>query len=189
MIWVTSDLHLGHEGVIKYCKRPFPSLLAMHEALISLWNARVRPEDTVFVLGDLSFMRFAEFLPIALRLNGKKILVKGNHDHYSDSQYNKAGFAVYHEIKMKLAGFDVRMSHYPYALPWHRRLFAYPSELRFMDRRPPKVPGEFLLHGHTHTKHRLVGNRIHVGVDAWDFRPVALYELESLMMKKKEGRI
>lgn len=185
MIYFTSDPHWGHEGVIRYCKRPFKDVHEMNEALIKNWNERVGPNDTVYVLGDMSFMSFKEFEPIAKRLQGTKILIRGNHDKYSDSQYKKLGFAVFLEAKIKIAGRVVRLSHYPYALSWWKRLFAFKSELRYMDRRPPKIPGEWLLHGHSHVTYKKAddGNRIHVGVDAWDFRPVSLSEIESIMAK------
>lgn len=188
MIWITSDLHFGHEAVIRYCNRPFATIQDMDEALIKNWNSHIQPTDTVFVLGDMTLAPYKYFEPIAKRLNGIKYLVKGNHDHFSDGQYRKLGFTVFEEIKMKLAGKTVRMSHYPYALPWYKRLFAYKSELRFMERRPPKIPGEWLLHGHSHVNYRKAddGNRIHIGVDGWDFRPVSLREIESIMNKAEK---
>lgn len=187
MIWFTSDLHIGHTNVVDFCQRPFKDVNEMNEALVRNWNNCVKPTDTIFVLGDLALCPYKEFEPIARRLNGTKYLVKGNHDHYSDTQYQRVGFTVFHEIKMKLCGRDIRMSHYPYWLPWYKRLFAFKSELRYQERRPPKIPGEWLFHGHSHVKYKKAndGQRIHVGVDAWNFRPVSLNELESLMAKNK----
>ena len=50
----TSDTHFGHENIIKYCNRPFTSTEEMDKALISNWNKVVKPEDTVFHLGDFA---------------------------------------------------------------------------------------------------------------------------------------
>jgi len=183
MIWFTSDLHFGHEAVIGYSKRPFDSLEDMHTELILRWNECVQPEDTVYVLGDLALCPYQIFEPIATRLKGKKVLVKGNHDSYSNGQYERAGFQVFDEIKMKIAGQVCRLSHFPYRLPWYMRPFAYKSELRFMDRRPPRIPGEILLHGHSHVKYKYADSRIHVGVDAWDFYPASVREIESIINK------
>src|ERR1051326_188677 len=187
MIWFLSDLHIGHEAVIRYCNRPFANLDDMHRGLVANWNMAVRPSDTVFVLGDLALCPYREFEPIAKELHGdRKYLIRGNHDKYSEGQYARVGFTVFHEIQMKLAGHTIRLSHFPYALPWYRRPFAFKSELRFMDRRPPRIPGEFLLHGHTHTKQKMSPDgRIHVGVDAWDYKPVSAREIESLIGKFK----
>jgi calcineurin-like phosphoesterase family protein len=155
----------------------------MNEVLLYNWNKVVKPDDTVYIVGDLALCPFKEFESLGQQLNGIKYLIKGNHDSYSNGQYARIGITVFHEVKMKLAGNIVRLSHYPYALPWYRRPFAYKSELRNMDKRPPRIPGEFLIHGHTHTKYKRAGNRLHVGTDAWNYSPVAAYSLESLMSK------
>lgn len=188
MIWFISDTHFFHKDVISFCNRPFTDLNHMHEVLIKNWNDRVRPEDTIYVLGDMSFGSYKDFEPITKQLQGKKFLIRGNHDKLSEGQYNKLGFTVYHELKMKLAGHMVRLSHYPYALPWYKRPFAYKSELRYMEKRPPKIEGEWLLHGHSHVKYKIAEKqkRIHIGVDAHNFRPVSQYEIESLINKAEK---
>jgi calcineurin-like phosphoesterase family protein len=187
VIWFTSDLHFGHVGVIRYCDRPFATVEKMNEMLVRRWNERVQEHDTIYVLGDMALCPFRDFKPIGERLRGRKILVKGNHDSYSEGQYRSLGFDVYGEIKLRLAGQVCRLSHFPYALPWYKRPFAFKSELRFMDKRPPRIKGEVLLHGHTHTKYRLAedDDRIHVGVDAWDFYPASLREIESLLSRRR----
>jgi calcineurin-like phosphoesterase family protein len=151
----------------------------MNQVLIKNWNECVRPNDTIYVVGDMALCSYKEFEPIAKQLNGIKYLIKGNHDHYSIGQYNKLGFTVFEEVKMKLAGKTVRLSHYPYWLPWYKRLFAFKSQLRYPERRPPKIPGEYLIHGHSHAKYKMAGNSIHVGVDANNFYPVSAKEIES----------
>lgn len=188
MIWFISDTHWGHNSILTYCQRPFKDVTEMNEALIINWNKCVQPQDTIYVVGDMALCPFKEFEPMAKRLNGTKILIQGNHDHYSIGQYNKLGFTVFQEVKMKIAGKTVRLSHYPYALPWYKRPFAFKSELRFMDRRPPKIEGEWLIHGHCHAKYKRVGNRLHVGVDANNFRPVSIQEIESWMSKPNNIR-
>ena len=50
--WWTSDYHFSHANIIKYCDRPFESVEEMNEAIIKRHNERVKPEDTVFFLGD-----------------------------------------------------------------------------------------------------------------------------------------
>jgi calcineurin-like phosphoesterase family protein len=185
MNWFTSDLHFGHKQILSYSDRPFKDLEEMHSELIKRWNECIMPEDIVYVLGDMALCPFRDFEPIAKQLNGIKYLIRGNHDAYSEGQYRKLGFTVFHELKLKLAGHMVRLSHYPYALPWYERLFAFKSELRFMDKRPPRIKGEWLFHGHSHVKYKKANKdqRIHVGVDANNFYPISLRELESLMSK------
>lgn len=183
MIWFTSDLHFGHKQILSYCPRPWETLDQMHNGLIENWNDSVQEDDEVFILGDLALCGFQEFSEYCRALRGKKYLIKGNHDKYSNGQYNRLGIKVFHEVKMLIAGHTVRLSHYPYAPEWYRRPFVYKSELRFLERRPPRIAGEILLHGHTHTRYKRAGNRIHVGVDAWDYRPASAREIESLISK------
>jgi calcineurin-like phosphoesterase family protein len=55
VIYFTADLHLGHANIINHCDRPFSSVEEMDEHLINAWNSRVRPNDTVYIIGDLIF--------------------------------------------------------------------------------------------------------------------------------------
>ena len=83
--WWTSDYHFSHANIIRYCNRPFETVEEMNEVIIRKHNERVKPEDTVFFLGDFIFKggkeggeeRYREF---ERKLNGKFIFIKGNHD-------------------------------------------------------------------------------------------------------------
>lgn len=89
--FVIADTHFGHGSIIKYCNRPFTDIDAMNEELIKRWNEVVRNQDTVFILGDFAFGKNA-ISQIAPRLNGTKILIKGNHDTYPNEYYRNCGF-------------------------------------------------------------------------------------------------
>ena len=52
MTYFTSDLHFGHENILRFDKRPFSSIKEHDEELIKRWNAKVKPGDTVYILGD-----------------------------------------------------------------------------------------------------------------------------------------
>ena len=83
MIYFTSDLHFGHSNIMRFhpCFRPFSSVEAMDRALIGHWNERVNPCDTVYNIGDLSFHKdMGTNISIFSKLNGKHVLVLGNHD-------------------------------------------------------------------------------------------------------------
>ena len=79
MIYFTSDTHFGHARIIELCARPFANVDEMNEALIQKWNAVVGPDDVVYHLGDF-FMGPKETVLLRKRLNGKIVLIKGNHD-------------------------------------------------------------------------------------------------------------
>jgi predicted phosphohydrolase len=111
----TADLHLGHANIIRYCRRPFSSADDMDEALLAAWEAVVRSDDEVWVLGDLVLGRISETLPLASLLPGRKFLVPGNHDrcwsgHKKGAgkwreEYEAAGFKVVDApVEVGLAG-------------------------------------------------------------------------------------
>lgn len=89
--FVTADLHLGHVGICEKRDddnrkvRPWASPEEMDEAIIARWNATVRPNDKVYVLGDVVINR--RCLPTLFRLNGRLRLVSGNHDTFRTREY------------------------------------------------------------------------------------------------------
>jgi hypothetical protein len=91
-VFLVSDTHFGHEKTCTVFKRadgsplrPFGSAEEMDEAMVEAWNDRVRPNDKVYHLGDVVINRKA--LPILNRLNGDKVLIRGNHDIFKDEDY------------------------------------------------------------------------------------------------------
>ena len=164
MIYFTADLHLGHEEVIAKRQRPFASVTDMNEGLIRNYNQRVGENDTVYILGDLCHrVPLEEANALIARLNGRKILLRGNHD----IDYDPALFEAVHDFLME--DFDGRrfvMMHYA-LIDWPRR-----------------KKGGIHLHGHMHESRAYnEGNRAKglfrydVGVDANDYRPVSLPEI------------
>ena len=93
-IFLTADLHLGHEKTAcVFTKedgsklRPFVSAEHQDEVLVQNWNAVVKPTDKVYVLGDVAMK--AKDLKTMLRLNGDKVLVAGNHDNFGAKELLK----------------------------------------------------------------------------------------------------
>lgn len=86
MIYFASDLHLRHRGIIEMQNRPFENVPEMNQALIRNYNAVVHKNDTVYILGDISYhLPLDRANELLSKLNGKKILVKGNYDKNYDS--------------------------------------------------------------------------------------------------------
>lgn len=92
--FLISDTHFGHEKTCTTFRRedgsplrPFASAEEMDEAMISRWNARVRPNDKVYHLGDVVISR--RFLSVLARLNGDKVLIRGNHDIFKLQDYTE----------------------------------------------------------------------------------------------------
>jgi calcineurin-like phosphoesterase family protein len=91
-VFLVSDTHFGHKGVCHFTRndgvtklRPFDTPEEMDEFMVEAWNNRVRPNDKVYHLGDVVINRRA--LPILNRLNGDKVLIRGNHDIFKDEDY------------------------------------------------------------------------------------------------------
>lgn len=88
-----ADTHFGHSNIINFKRsddkplRDFATVEAMDEYMVECWNAVVRPQDTIYHLGDVVINRKA--LPILDRLNGRKVLIKGNHDIFKLKDYIK----------------------------------------------------------------------------------------------------
>ena len=92
--FLVSDTHFGHLGVCKFMRedgvtklRPWDTAEAMDEEMIRRWNSVVRPSDKVYHLGDVVINRRA--LPTLARLNGDKVLIRGNHDIFRDTEYRE----------------------------------------------------------------------------------------------------
>lgn len=78
--YITSDLHLNHANIIKYCDRPFDNVWQMNKEIIKGWNSVVSEKDMTYVLGDIcAYSNPFEWLDM---LNGRKILICGNHDRF-----------------------------------------------------------------------------------------------------------
>lgn len=92
-----ADLHFDHTNSWEKFKlpngdplRPFSSTEEMNEAIIERWNAVVKPQDHIYVLGDVSINK--KGLDCVKRLNGHKRLIMGNHDVHANKKYYEAGF-------------------------------------------------------------------------------------------------
>lgn len=111
-IFVIADTHFNHENIIKYCNRPFKSVEEMNEAMIKNWNETVSNKDVVIHLGDFALGSKEKAREIAGRLNGKKILVLGNHDNWSEQFYRDIGFHTVSRFPIIYDDFFI-MSHAP----------------------------------------------------------------------------
>jgi calcineurin-like phosphoesterase family protein len=123
--YVTADLHFGHKNIMTFCpvtrERFRGDVDYMTEAMIKEWNDIVDPIDTVYILGDVAFMSGYDAALIMMRLNGRKILIEGNHDKKTlkDVNFRKQFAEVHKYLDLTYNGTNVVMSHYPF-LEWDR---------------------------------------------------------------------
>ena len=179
--YFTSDLHFGHENVIRFDNRPFETVDEMDVELIRRWNAKVDRGDLVYVLGDMIWRtKNGTAEELIHNLNGQIILIRGNHDRFLSNAKAKNGLTAvkdYDEINVTLEDGTARrcvLSHYFIPLyNGHRN-------------------GAVHLHGHSHFTDEAdieidlaaqlnaqgMQNEIYnVGCMYWNYEPVTLDEI------------
>jgi calcineurin-like phosphoesterase family protein len=183
-VFLVSDTHFGHAGVCRFMRndgvtklRPWDNPDEMDEEMVRRWNDRVRPNDKVYHLGDVVINRKA--LSIMHRLNGDKVLIRGNHDIFKDEDYR----AHFRELRAYHVMNGMILSH----IPLH-----------------PESLGRFgvNIHGHLHANRvmksgwtkkdgntNVIDTRYHcVCVEQTDFTPI-LFEDVIKRIKEEGGQI
>lgn len=170
-IYLISDTHFAHKNIMEYENRPFKDLIDMREKMILNWNMIVKPDDTVIHLGDFGMCNKEVATEILMRLNGHKIIVKGNHDNHGEQWFLDAGFEAVHKYLILHEGSEViLLTHQPYKIP-------------------EEYKGRYSLHmyGHVHGKGNEPGlyptvalNGACMCVERWNYRPVLLDEVINL---------
>lgn len=173
MIYFTSDLHLFHNNLLKY-RTQFLSVDEMNETIITNHNNIVKSNDEVYYIGDISFGKAKETIEIIRQLNGKKHLIRGNHDKklLKNAEFRSLFELIeyYHEFDICIDGRKrkqkIILCHYP-ILCW--------NECHFHS---------WMLHGHSHGSclYPRDDMKIYdVGVDCNEFKPVSLAFITNFM--------
>lgn len=155
--FVIADTHFNHENIIKYCNRPFKSVEEMNETIIKNWNETVSNNDVVICLGDVGLGSSNDLKPIIERLNGKKILIMGNHDNFSENKYRELGFHTVSRFPIIYNNFFI-MSHAPMELS--------------------ETTPYFNFYGHVHNDNKYIDNATSkcVSVERIGYRPYCFME-------------
>lgn len=160
-IFFISDTHFFHTNIIRFCDRPFQSAEEMNETLIDNWNRVVKPADHVWHLGDVCMNGSSgEHNALLRRLNGKKRLVVGNHDHLKSEalHMNFEKMELWRGFHFKDGRPSFTCVHIPLPIPALR-------------------DGEICVHGHIHTNLLEDPRYINVCVEHTNYTPVALEEI------------
>ena len=172
-VFLVSDTHFGHAGVCRFLRddgvtklRPWEDPAEMDEAMVELWNQTVKPNDKVYHLGDVVINRKA--LQLLYRLNGDKVLIKGNHDIFKLHDYTEhfRDIRGYHVMN------NMILSH----IPVHSE-----SKGRFSAN----------IHGHTHANRVKVQGTIDpwyhcVCVEQTSYRPILFEEVLARIEAERE---
>jgi calcineurin-like phosphoesterase family protein len=158
-VWFTADTHFGHAGALALYRRPFASVAAMDAAMAERWNQTVGPDDEVWHLGDFALRTSASVAGALLRsLNGRKHLVTGNNDPPEIVALPEwSSVQTYAEINAD--EHRLVLCHYAFRT-WNGM-----------------SKGALDLHGHSHGRLKPLPRQTDVGVDCWDFRPVAVQRM------------
>lgn len=179
-VFFTSDLHLGYEDVLDKSIRPFRNINQMTKTIIRNYNRRVSKNDLVYILGDMFYRNVYKenkvFIHKCLQsLNGRKILIMGNHDKWAENEE----FRNYFEY----IGYNLTI--------YHESNFIYLSHKPCVNKKMKER--NFHLYGHLHDKEEILYNKFrkanfrNVGVDFNDFYPVTFDELNSFRRDYKLG--
>jgi calcineurin-like phosphoesterase family protein len=164
-VFLIGDTHFSHAGICRFLNfdgskvRPWDDPAEMDEAMVDRWNAVVKPHDKVYHLGDVAIAK--KSLVIMSRLNGKKVLIRGNHDIFKLKDYS----AYFYDIRGSHKLVNFVLSH----IPLH----------------PDAITNGWCVgnvHGHTHGNLVMLGDQpdmryFSVCVERINYTPLALEDL------------
>ncbi|MDO4466794.1 MAG: metallophosphoesterase family protein [Bacillota bacterium] len=116
MRYYISDNHFTHARINEVDQRGFDGVQAMDEYMIQQWNKRVTNNDEVFILGDFSWAKGIKTWNILNQLNGKIVLIEGNHDYFylDDPDFVDERFEeILNYAEERDGDKTVILSHYP----------------------------------------------------------------------------
>ncbi len=167
-VYVTSDLHLNHPGILLMSRPQFKTVEEHNKFIIGKYNSVVHEDDLVYILGDLGFSPIKDLKPLVSLLNGRKILILGNHDRGNIGEYRGMGFIEAYDHPIYYSK-DIILSHEPVK--------------EALDN-----PYVYNIHGHLHRGKIKLPNYININVEENNFLPVSLKELQSRIVEKTKSR-
>jgi calcineurin-like phosphoesterase family protein len=186
-VYITSDTHFGHKNIVRGVTnwrtqdgevpidstRDFQTIEQMNERLIDGINHFVGQDDTLIMLGDVSFGGFDNIGIFLERLVCHNIhLILGNHDHHIENNrdYVQGRFlSVHHYLEVNINDRNFVLCHYPLQ-SWHGM-----------------GKGVIHLHGHVHLPSDRKfgqGKKMDVGMDGNGLDPYNINEIIKIMDKR-----
>lgn len=183
-LWLHSDWHWRHENIYRFVytdvnsverrvRERFSNATEGDAYMEQRWRDLIKPQDHVYVLGDLTMFRenhmATEFVSLWRSLPGHKRLIPGNHDHLKPRWYVEAGFE-------KIRGAHLLDNLFLTHVPVH------PSSI------PRRAIGN--VHGHTHQQPDIwpvrredgtVAAWLNVSVERTGYEPIPVEEAKRLL--------
>jgi calcineurin-like phosphoesterase family protein len=171
-VWFTSDFHLGHRNIIRYCNRSFDSIQEMDATLLANLNSKVGENDVLYFLGDFCLGGTDQAKLYRDRIVCRNIhIIEGNHD--SAVRELKGAFYSWNQMtEIRVGGQRIVLCHYAMRV-WHH-----------------SSRGVWHLYGHSHGNlpDEPTSLSIDVGVDSHDFQPWHFHEIRKVMETKLRAR-
>ncbi len=169
MIWFISDTHFNHDREFIWGPRGFKNVSESNDNIIHNWNAKISPDDTVYMLGDFFLGKDIDYVKNTLnKLNGKIHLIIGNHDTPAKIKIYEASAKIVEIVwstQIEYKGRQFYLSHYP-------------TLTADLNSNPDRCI--FGIFGHTHSKSKFYEDRpymYNVAVDAHNNCPVSIEEV------------
>ena len=174
MIYLTSDFHIGHTNIIKFCNRPFHTIEQMEQDCLDYISKNVVSTDEIWHLGDfhwskdaLAVKSFLDKIPCQVRF------IRGNHDHgldnLKDHKNNQERIEIYDEYILKYKQCYVTLNHYC-KYTWYKRRY-----------------NQFHCYGHSHCpsgSHFGFGKSMEVGYDSQGKWLISIEEVIDVLSKR-----
>lgn len=196
-LFFTSDTHMLHYNICRYCHRPFESRAEMDTALIENWNSVVPDDGIVVHCGDFTLMHYSDkraeqigedaydkelvkdYTKLMSKFNGKILLLRGNHDIIPLVTKPEGNLiASVDKAMIVVDGVKIYAEHYP--------CFAF--------------NGDFQVFGHIHTlsdgtcygidgdvTKKLKPNQYDVGVDQNGYTPISYWKLCDIFRNRSKN--
>ncbi len=161
-IFFTSDPHFDDYRLDLFGRDIlFKTSKEVDDHIVERWNKTVGKHDTVYVLGDVALT--LKGLKKVSKLNGEKILVKGNYDNPATAKYNVSDAVLLEYFDSVVENISIDVT-----------LIDGKKESVYLNHYPTNGKKEmFNIVGHIHGTWKVQRNMINVGLDAWHFTPVS----------------
>ena len=175
-IFLSGDHHFGHKNILRFCDRPFPDIWTHDKELIRRWNEIIPKDSITYYVGDLCFRSAKDIGYYKERLNGKIILLRGNHD----KQKTLREFKWYQTLPIIIGEFTCLLNH----RPAYRKDDPDP----YHDNDPGIDPDmyDFIISGHTHKPPIWRWKSLNVGVDLNNYYPWHIDQIYAMLKTRQK---
>lgn len=178
-IFLTSDLHFGHDREFVWKVRGYSSVSEMNAEQVRKWNETVSDEDDIYLLGDC-MLGSTDNIEFMKQLKGKIHICLGNHDTSTREK-------MYRELPnvVEVSEVGIRLNYRKY----HFVLTHYPMLTGNLEKESLKQMS-CNFYGHTHQISNFYNDMpymYHVGVDSHNGYPVDIdVAIEEMHQKVRE---